>query len=185
LGGRVCQRERLTFGNRPEFWPSLARLPPSPELTGPQVPFAPVCLLPTKASGSTWTAILCACRCYGRRNACGYKLCETYGRGSDSAGTCSRWSFVRRPSRLMPRISAARVRFPAVYCRTESISCFSISCSDIGAMGVAGDETWDWPLPRQRIRSLNKSAPHGTSAEASAANRAISLSSSRTFPGKL
>ena len=56
---------------------------------------------------------------------------------------------------------------------------------DIGAIGVAGDETADWPLPRLRIRSFNRSAPHGTSADASTASLAISLSSSRTFPGKL
>ena len=55
----------------------------------------------------------------------------------------------------------------------------------LGTRIIVAAEAADWPLPRLRILSLSKSTPHGTSGDASATSLPISLSSSRTFPGKL
>ena len=44
-------------------------------------------------------------------------------------------TFVRSPSRLIPRTSKARVRLPSVGSRIESMSFFSASARDIGVSG--------------------------------------------------
>jgi hypothetical protein len=68
---------------------------------------------------------------------------RTHKGESESSGICSRRSLVRNPSRLIPKTSAARVRFPPVCCSTKKTNCFSIACSDMGTTAVAGDETTD------------------------------------------